>query len=201
MARGQACSSIALIVTSLAVPSAIAFTQIPSDAEIRTILAERLFSPDLGNLSAIVPQNMVPFQLQRLGIIMKPEPRDPNEVEGVLNPAAARGPDGRLYLFPRLVARGNFSRIGIARVNFDSDGDPVGAERLGIALEPEADYELRPGGGGTDPDRSRPPARRIGGTRRSPRMAPSPCGRRPGPRGPIPCSWPSPRTGIACRPT
>ena len=27
-----------------------------------------------------------------------------------------RGPDGHLYLFPRLVAQGNFSRIGIARV-------------------------------------------------------------------------------------
>jgi len=27
-------------------------------------------------------------------------------------------------------------------------GDPTGVERLGIALEPEADYELRPGGSG-----------------------------------------------------
>jgi hypothetical protein len=27
-------------------------------------------------------------------------------------------------------------------------GDPSGVERLGIALEPEADYELRPNGGG-----------------------------------------------------
>jgi predicted GH43/DUF377 family glycosyl hydrolase len=96
---------------------------------------------------------MVPFQLQRLGIIMAPEPGDPNEIDGVLNPAAARGPDGRLYLFPRLVAHGNFSRIGIARVNFNGDGDPVGAERLGIALEPQADYELRPGGGGCEDPR------------------------------------------------
>jgi predicted GH43/DUF377 family glycosyl hydrolase len=66
----------------------------------------------------------------------------------VLNPAAARGPDGNLYLFPRLVAAGNYSRIGIARVRFDGAGDPESVERLGIALEPEADYERRPGGGG-----------------------------------------------------
>jgi predicted GH43/DUF377 family glycosyl hydrolase len=59
-----------------------------------------------------------------------------------------RGPDGELYLFPRLVARGNYSRIGIARVRFNEAGDPAGVERLGIALEPEADYELRPGEGG-----------------------------------------------------
>ena len=79
---------------------------------------------------------------------MEPEPGNPNEIEGVLNPAAARGPDGALYLFPRLVARGNYSRIGIARVQFNEDGDPTGVERLGIALEPEADYERRPDGGG-----------------------------------------------------
>jgi predicted GH43/DUF377 family glycosyl hydrolase len=88
------------------------------------------------------------FELRRLGMLMEPEPGNPQEVEGVLNPAAARGPDGKLYLFPRLVAKGNFSRIGIARVEFDAAGDPIGIERLGIALEPTADYELLPGGGG-----------------------------------------------------
>jgi HAD superfamily hydrolase (TIGR01484 family) len=89
-----------------------------------------------------------PLVLRRLGTIMEPEPGNPNEVEGVLNPAAVRGPDGNLYLFPRLVAAGNYSRIGIARVRFNGAGDPAGVERLGIALEPEADYELRPDGGG-----------------------------------------------------
>jgi predicted GH43/DUF377 family glycosyl hydrolase len=88
------------------------------------------------------------FELKRLGVLMEPEPGNPHEVEGVLNPAAVRGPDGQLYLFPRLVAAGNFSRIGIARVIFDAAGDPTGVERLGIALEPEADYELWPHGGG-----------------------------------------------------
>src|ERR1022692_4703993 len=88
------------------------------------------------------------FKLQRLGMVMEPEPGNPQEIEGVLNPAAVRGPDGELYLFPRLVATGNYSRIGIARVQFNHAGDPSGVERLGIALEPEADYERRPGGGG-----------------------------------------------------
>ena len=94
-----------------------------------------------------------PFQLQRLGVVMESEPGNPLEAEGVLNPASARGRDGQLYLFPRLVARGNYSRIGIARVRFSEAGDPVGVERLGIALEPEADYELRPGGGGCEDPR------------------------------------------------
>lgn len=88
------------------------------------------------------------FQLQRLGLVMEPEPGNPLEVEGVLNPAAVRGPDGQLYLFPRLVARGNYSRIGIARVLFNVLGDPVGVERIGIALEPEAAYEWRRDGTG-----------------------------------------------------
>jgi len=88
------------------------------------------------------------FQVSRLGTLMEPEPGNPMEIEGVLNPAAARGPDGNLYLFPRMVAKGNFSRIGIAKVLFDSKGDPSGVERLGVALEPETDYECRSDGGG-----------------------------------------------------
>ena len=91
---------------------------------------------------------MSDFQLQRLGLVMEPEPGNPLEAEGVLNPATVRGPDGQLYLFPRLVARGNYSRIGIARVQFNEAGDPDGVERLGIALEPEADYERRQDGTG-----------------------------------------------------
>ena len=91
---------------------------------------------------------MSDFQLQRFGLVMEPEPGNPLEAEGVLNPASARAPDRQLYLFPRLVARGNHSRIGIARVRFNEDGDPDGVERLGIALEPEADYEQREDGSG-----------------------------------------------------
>lgn len=80
--------------------------------------------------------------MKRLGRLMEPEPGNANETEGVLNPAAARGRDGHLYIFPRLVAKGNYSRIGIARIIFNGAGDPCGVERLGIALEPEADYEF-----------------------------------------------------------
>lgn len=93
------------------------------------------------------------FKLCRLGTIMKPEPGNEMEVEGVLNPAVIRGPDGTLFLFPRLVAKGNYSRIGIAKVLFDKDGDPTGVERLGIVLEPEADYEKHPNGGGCEDPR------------------------------------------------
>jgi predicted GH43/DUF377 family glycosyl hydrolase len=91
---------------------------------------------------------MTEVKLTRLGLVIGPEPENPLEVEGVLNPAVIRGPDRELYLFPRLVAQGNYSRIGIARVRFDKAGDPAGVERLGVALEPEADYERLPGGGG-----------------------------------------------------
>jgi len=88
------------------------------------------------------------FKLRRLGMLMEPEPGNPLEVEGVLNPAAVRGPDGELYLFLRMVAKGNYSRIGIVRVRFNESGDPVGVERLGIALGLEAAYEHRPDGSG-----------------------------------------------------
>ncbi len=96
---------------------------------------------------------MVDIVLHRLGIIMEPEPGNLMETEGVLNPAAIRGPDGALYLFPRLVSKGNYSRIGIARVCFNDTGDPVAVERLGIALEPETDYEKHPDGGGCEDPR------------------------------------------------
>jgi predicted GH43/DUF377 family glycosyl hydrolase len=91
---------------------------------------------------------MTPFKMERMGMIMDPKPGEPAEAEGVLNPGAARGPDGQLYLFPRLVAKGNVSRIGVARVLFDKAGDPVGVERMGYALEPETDYERAPDGRG-----------------------------------------------------
>jgi len=86
--------------------------------------------------------------MRPLALVIEPEPGNPHEVEGILNPAAIRGPDGGLYLFPRIVGAGNFSRIGILRVLFDDSGDPCGVERLGIALEPQMPYELRPDGGG-----------------------------------------------------
>ena len=35
---------------------------------------------------------MAGFQMKRLGMLMEPEPGNPLEVEGVLNPAGVRGP-------------------------------------------------------------------------------------------------------------
>jgi predicted GH43/DUF377 family glycosyl hydrolase len=86
-------------------------------------------------------QNTIPFQLQRLGVIMRGDASNPDEALGVLNPATARAPDGTLYMFPRVVAAGNYSRIGIAKVHFDAAGNPAAVERRGYALEPTESYE------------------------------------------------------------
>ena len=40
------------------------------------------------------------FKLHRLAMLTEPEPGNPQEVQGVLNPAAVRGPAGKMYLFP-----------------------------------------------------------------------------------------------------
>src|ERR687883_46978 len=94
------------------------------------------------------------FTIERLGVVMAPEPGNPLEVEGVLNPAGVAGPDGHYYLFPRLVAAGNYSRVGVARVCRDGGGRPSGVERLGGGLEPQMPYELiRPGAGGCEDPR------------------------------------------------
>jgi predicted GH43/DUF377 family glycosyl hydrolase len=83
------------------------------------------------------------FQLQRLGQMMEPEPGNPLEVEGVTNPAVARGPDGQLYLFPRLVAGGNYSRIGMARALFNGAGGGGGCEDPRITfVEPLGSYVM-----------------------------------------------------------
>ena len=84
---------------------------------------------------------------------MEPNPADPREAGGGLNPATARGPDGQVYLLPRLATVHNYSRIGLARVVFNRRGAPVAVERLGVVLEPQAPYERNPwtGGGVEDP--------------------------------------------------
>ena len=107
--------------------------------------------------------SLPPQPLRRLGVIMEPNPTDPREVEGVLNPAVTRGPDGELYLLPRLVGPGNYSRIGLARVRFTQAGDPARVERLGVVLKPQAPYELnaQTGGGVEDPRVTYLAARRL----------------------------------------
>lgn len=91
--------------------------------------------------------------MRPLELVIEPDLTSPYEVEGIMNPAAARAPDGTLYLLARMVGAGNFSRIGILEVLFDEAGEPCGVKRRGLALEPEAPYELRTNesGGCEDP--------------------------------------------------
>lgn len=93
------------------------------------------------------------YRLERRGVVMTPDPSDPREAWGVLNPAVVRGRDGERYLLPRMVAENNYSRIGLCRVLGDDDGDPVGVERLGVALEPELVWERNSVTGGVEDPR------------------------------------------------
>ena len=82
---------------------------------------------------------------------MTPEPGNAHEVEGVLNPGSGQA-DGEVFLFPRLVAAGNVSRVGRARVVIEN-GIPVGVERDGIVLEPERAFESGVGHSGVEDPR------------------------------------------------
>ncbi len=88
----------------------------------------------------------------RLGSVLSPD-GDAREAEGVLNPAGVRARGGEFLLYPRCVAAGNVSRIGIVRVH--ANGDERSFERCGYALEPQAPYERRaaPGGEGCEDPR------------------------------------------------
>ncbi len=71
---------------------------------------------------------------------MTPEDGNALEAEGVLNPATGHNADGTLYLLPRMVATGNVSRVGLARVVIEN-GIPIGVKREGIVLEPDRGWE------------------------------------------------------------
>jgi beta-1,2-mannobiose phosphorylase / 1,2-beta-oligomannan phosphorylase len=94
----------------------------------------------------------IPYRLSRAGIVMTPQAGEPLESEGVLNPGSGRGPDGELYLLPRLVADGNVSRVGLARVVIE-DGAPVSVERQGIVLAPDRGWERGVGNAGVEDPR------------------------------------------------
>ena len=81
-----------------------------------------------------------PYKLSRVGVVMTPQDGNDLEAEGVLNPGSGRTPDGTLYLLPRLVATGNVSRVGLARVVIEN-GVPVGVEREGVVLAPDRGWE------------------------------------------------------------
>jgi len=83
-------------------------------------------------------------RVERLGTVLVPND-DPREAEGTLNPAGARTRDGRLFLYPRDVAKGNISRVG--RVHVQPNDGSFDVARDGFALEPTAPYEQRPSPG------------------------------------------------------
>lgn len=93
-----------------------------------------------------------PFRLVREGLLMAPDPAEPLEAEGVLNPAAGWA-GGELFLLPRMVADGNVSRVGLARVEVAA-GRPVGVTRLGVVLEPRTTWECGPGNAGVEDPRT-----------------------------------------------
>jgi beta-1,2-mannobiose phosphorylase / 1,2-beta-oligomannan phosphorylase len=80
-------------------------------------------------------------RVERLGLVIEPD-GEPTEAGGILNPAATRAPGGELMLYPRCVAEGNISRIGMIRAHPSRSGFEM--RRVGFALQPEAPYELRP---------------------------------------------------------
>lgn len=93
-----------------------------------------------------------PYALSRVGVVMTPEPGNALEAEGVLNPGSGRGPDGQLYLLPRMVEAGNVSRVGLARVVVE-DGIPISVEREGIVLAPDRGWERGVGNAGVEDPR------------------------------------------------
>ena len=77
---------------------------------------------------------MTGFKLQRLGMLMEPQAGNPHEVEGVLNPAAARGPDrGTLPLSPGWLREATIGALALHVCSSIAAGDPAGVERLGVA--------------------------------------------------------------------
>lgn len=98
----------------------------------------------------------VPYTLTRVGTLMDADPADPRESEGVLNPGTAWGTDGELYLYPRMVAAGNVSRIGRARVvlgDGERDGAPLSVDRVGVVLEADEPWEHGKDHGGVEDPR------------------------------------------------
>ncbi|HEY3268221.1 MAG TPA: glycosidase [Armatimonadota bacterium] len=93
------------------------------------------------------------FTFQRMGTVMEPDPANPDESMGVLNPGIVRDRDGALRAFPRIVGPRNFSRVGCGLVTFDSSGNPTGVQRQGYALEPQPSYERHGETGGCEDPR------------------------------------------------
>lgn len=109
--------------------------------------------PGPGARAAAPGRVRVPYRLRRLGVLASPVPGDEREAWGLCNPACARDAAGDLWLFPRLIAAGNYSRIGRARVVVDAHGSPAGLGPREVVLEPVEAWErnAQTGGGCEDP--------------------------------------------------
>jgi beta-1,2-mannobiose phosphorylase / 1,2-beta-oligomannan phosphorylase len=95
------------------------------------------------------------FHLLRRGVVLTPDPANPYEAGGVLNPAATLH-DGLTYILYRAVAVNphNYSRILIATCSLLPTGNINVTRFHKVALEPEEAYELWAdgnGGGVEDP--------------------------------------------------
>lgn len=94
--------------------------------------------------------------MHRQGIVLIPDPTNPYEAGGVLNPAAVSY-NNLTYIFYRAVALEphNYSRILIASCKVNSDGTFENVQKMNkIVLEPKESYELwanGKGGGVEDP--------------------------------------------------
>lgn len=105
--------------------------------------------------NALPTNGYEPFHLSRRGVVLTPDPADPYEAGGVLNPAVVLQ-DRLTYIFYRAVALNpkNYSRILIATCSLLPTGN-INTNRLHkVALEPQEAYELWAdgnGGGVEDP--------------------------------------------------
>ena len=79
---------------------------------------------------------------------MAPEPGNPQEAEGVPEPGRRSRPRRAASTFSRDWWRGELLADRHRPRPLQRRRRPLERERLGIALEPEADYERRPDGGG-----------------------------------------------------
>ena len=82
---------------------------------------------------------------RRCGVVLA-STNSVTDVEGVLNPGVARDRRGTLLLYPRIVAAGNVSRVGVVRAVETHHGPLFGS--VAIVLAPEAEYEHRATAGG-----------------------------------------------------
>jgi len=84
---------------------------------------------------------MFTVTVERLGTILKPD-GSAFEAAGILNPGVVRNAAGTLMLYPRMVAKGNISRIGLVRAD-ETDPAATVYERYGTVLEPTQPDEIR----------------------------------------------------------